>query len=76
MSQAQGLCLDDNCYNTIHQLTKTLEFLSRADKYVEDAKKAGDSDGENTWQTIKSDRQKHANMLRELALKEMKNGQF
>lgn len=76
MAETQALCLNDNCYNTIHQLTKTLEFLSRADRYVDDAKKAGDSDAQNIWQTIKSDRQKHANMLRELAIKEMKNQQF
>ncbi len=76
MSQTQTLCLNDNCYNIVHQLTKTLEFLSRADRYVEDAKKANDSDAEKTWNTIKADRQKHANMLRELALKEMQNKQF
>ena len=76
MAQKQDLCLNDNCYNTIHQLTKTLKFLSQADQYVADAKKAGDHDAEKTWQTIKSDRQKHANMLKELTLKEMKNQQF
>ena len=30
-------CLNDNSYNSIHQITKTPEFLSHADRYIEDA---------------------------------------
>ena len=49
-------CLNDNCYNNIHQITKTLEFLSYADPYIKDTKKAGDSEAEKVWNTIKDDR--------------------
>ena len=53
------LCLNDNCYNSVHQITKTLEFLSHADRYIEDAKKAGDSESEKVWNTIKDDTDKN-----------------
>jgi hypothetical protein len=43
------LCLNDNCYNSVHQITKTLEFLSHVNRYIEDAKKAGDSKAEKVW---------------------------
>lgn len=69
-------CLNDNCYNSVHQITKTLEFLSHADQYIEDAKKAGDSESEKVWNTIKSDRQKHAEMLKGLVVADVKNNKF
>ena len=71
-----NLCLNDNCYNSIHQLTKTLEFLSHTDKYVEDAKKSGDRKAENVWNTIKTDREKHAEMLKGLIVSEVENKKF
>ena len=69
-------CLNDNCYNSVHQITKTLEFLSHADRYIEDAKKAGDSEAEKVWNTIKNDRQKHAEMLKGLVVADVKNNKF
>jgi hypothetical protein len=76
MQKAQDLCLTDNCYNIIHQLSKTLEFLSRVDRYVEDAKKAGDKESEKAWVTIKTDRLKHAELLKNIIINEIKNKQF
>lgn len=76
MQKTQSLCLNDNCYNVVHQLSKTLGFLSRVDQYIQDANKAGDSDSKKVWDTIKSDRQKHVDMLRELVVKEIKNNKF
>ena len=70
------LCLNDNCYNSIHQLTKTLEFLSHANRYIDDAKKAGDSESENVWNTIVADRKKHADLLKGLVVQEVKNNKF
>ena len=58
--------LNDNCYNSVHQITKTIKFLSHVDKYIEDAKKAGDSVSEKVWNTIKTDRQKYVEMLKGL----------
>ncbi len=69
-------CLNNNCYNSVHQITKTLEFLSRADRYIEDAKNAGDSESEKVWNTIKNDRQKHAEMLKRLVVTDIKNNKF
>lgn len=71
-----ALCLNDNCYNVVHQLSKTLGFLSRVDQYVNDAKKVGDSESEKAWSTIKTDRLKHAELLRGLIVNEIKNAKF
>jgi len=76
MQENPSLCLNDNCYNLIHQLSKTLGFLSRADQYVSDAKSAGNKDAESVWNTIKSDRQKHAELLRNLIISEIKGSKF
>lgn len=70
------LCLNNNCYNIVHQLTKTLGFLSRVEQYIEDSKKAGDSESEKVWNTIKADRQKHAELLKNLVKNEIKNNKF
>ena len=74
--KSQSLCLDNNCYNVVHQLSKTLEFLARVDQYAEDANKTGDKESENVWKTIKTDRQKHAELLRNLVINEIKNNKF
>ncbi|HXG13692.1 MAG TPA: hypothetical protein VNK25_01005 [Candidatus Nitrosotenuis sp.] len=71
-----ALCLNNNCYNVIHQLSKTLGFLSRVDQYIVDAQKVGDKESEKVWNTIKSDRQKHAELLRNLVVNEIKNAKF
>ncbi|MEO9309975.1 MAG: hypothetical protein ABI337_06735 [Nitrososphaera sp.] len=71
-----ALCLNNNCYNVIHQLTKTLGFLSRVDQYIADAQKVGDKESEKVWNAIKSDRQKHAELLRNLVINEIKNTKF
>lgn len=76
MQETKGLCLNNNCYNLIHQLSKTLGFLSRADQYVADAKSAGNNDAENVWNTIRTDRQKHAELLRNLIINEIKGSKF
>lgn len=76
MQNTQDPCLNNNCYNVIHQLTKTMGFLSRVDKYMEDARKTGDSEVEKVWNTIKVDRQKHAELLRNLVKNEVKNNKF
>jgi len=70
------LCLNDNSYNSVHQITKTLEFLSHADRYIEDAKKSGDAEAVKVWNTIKTDREKHAEMLKGLIAAAVKNSKF
>jgi hypothetical protein len=60
----------------VHQITKTLEFLSHADKYIEDAKKIGDAEAVKVWNTIKTDREKHAEMLKGLIAADVRNSKF
>ena len=68
--------LGDNPYNAVHQLTKTLEFLNRVNMYIEDAQKTNDTKFEEIWRTIKADREKHAKLLKEFLLTEMKENKF
>jgi hypothetical protein len=76
MQKSQPLCLNNNCYNIVQQLSKTMRFLSRVDQYVDDADKAGDKESEKVWSAIKTDRQKHAELLRNLIINEIKNNKF
>jgi len=68
--------LGDNPYNAVHQLTKTLEFLNRVNMYIEDAQKANNEAFAMIWETIKADRQKHADLLKEFLSTEMKENRF
>jgi len=68
--------LDDNPYNAVHQLTKTLEFLNRVNIYIEDAQKANNEKFVKIWEVIQSDRKKHADMLREFISTEAKENRF
>ncbi len=68
--------LGDNPYNAVHQLTKTLEFLNRVNLYIDDAQKANDTKFEEIWKIIKADRQKHADLLKEVLLTAMKENKF
>lgn len=68
--------LDDNPYNAVHQLTKTLEFLNRVNTYIEDAQKVNNENFVKIWETIKADRQKHAALLKEFLATEMKENRF
>ena len=68
--------LADNPYNAIHQLTKTLEFLNRVNLYITDAQKANNEAFVKIWETIKADRQKHADLLKNFLSTEMKENRF
>ena len=68
--------LADNPYNAVHQLTKTLEFLNRVNLYIEDAQKTNNEAFVKIWETIKADRQKHADLLKEFLSTEMKENRF
>ena len=68
--------LGDNPYNAVHQLTKTLEFLNRVNMYIEDAQKTNDTKFEEIWKIIKTDRQKHADLLKEFLQTAMKENKF
>jgi len=68
--------LDDNPYNAVHQLTKTLEFLNRVNLYIDDAQKANNEAFVKIWETIKEDRQKHADLLKGFLATEVKENRF
>ncbi len=72
----QKLCINDNCYNIAKQLTKKLEFLSHVTRYIEDAQKSKNAQAESVWQTIRADEEKHAEMLRDLVIAEVKSNRI
>ncbi|MDE1843849.1 MAG: hypothetical protein KGI10_00805 [Thaumarchaeota archaeon] len=72
----QKLCLNDNCYNITKQLAKKLEFLSHVSKYIEDAQKNDDLKAKTAWETIRIDEEKHAGILRDLLIAEVKDNKL
>jgi rubrerythrin len=57
--------LENSTYNILMALGKEAKFLySAIDTYIEDARKDNQPELENTWKTIKQDRERHLAMLR------------
>ena len=71
MSQKTGL--DNATYDILSTLGKDADFLyDDIDKYIRDAERANESDLVELWKTIRNDRQKHIEMLKD-ALKKKFN---
>ena len=65
--------LENTTFNVLIALGKEAQFLySTIDTYKSDAERANRSDLVNMWNTIKQDRQRHMQMLREVLEKEAK----
>ena len=65
--------LENTTFNILIALGKEAQFLySTIDTYTNDAQKANRSDLVDMWNTIKQDRQRHLQMLREALEKEAK----
>ncbi len=65
--------LENSTYDILIALGKEAQFLySTLDKYTSDAEKENKSDLVNMWNTIKQDRTRHMQMLREALAKEAK----
>jgi len=65
--------LENPTFDILIALGKEAQFLySTIDTYTSDAQKANRSDLVNMWSTIKQDRQRHMQMLREALEKEAK----
>ena len=63
--------LDNSTYNILSTLGKDAEFLyDHIDKYIHDAESATKSDLVELWKTIRNDRQKHVDMLKDALEKE------
>ena len=65
--------LENSTYNILMALGKEAQFLySTIDTYIEDARKDNNSELENTWKTIKQERESHLGMLRSAREKQAK----
>jgi rubrerythrin len=65
--------LENTTFDILIALGKEAQFLySTIDTYASDAEKSNRSDLVNMWNTIKQDRQRHMQMLREALEKEAK----
>jgi hypothetical protein len=65
--------LTNSTYDIIRALEKDADFLySTVDKYIDDANKDNRSDLVGVWNTIKQDKERHVQMLREALVKEAK----
>ena len=66
--------LENSTYNILIALGKEATFLySGINTYIDDARKDNNSELENTWKTIKQERQRHLAMLRDALDKQAKN---
>ena len=69
MSEKTGL--DNSTYNILSTLGKVADFLyDHIDKYIRDAESANKSDLVELWKTIRNDRHKHVDMLKDALEKE------
>jgi rubrerythrin len=65
--------LENTTYNILAALGREADFLySTIDTYINDAQKANRQDLVKMWNTIKQDREKHLQLLREALEKEAK----
>jgi hypothetical protein len=63
MSEKTGL--DNTTYDILSALGKDADFLyDDIDKYIRDAENANESELVELWKTIRNDRQKHIDMLK------------
>jgi hypothetical protein len=64
MSEKTGL--DNTTYNILSALGKDADFLyDDIDKYIRDAESGNESELVELWKTIRNDRQKHVDMLKD-----------
>ncbi|MEP0826319.1 MAG: hypothetical protein HRF40_12615 [Nitrososphaera sp.] len=69
--------LENSTFNLITALNKEASFLySTVDTYINDARKDNRPDLVRLWDTIKKDKEKHIQMLRESLSKDAKEERF
>jgi hypothetical protein len=72
MSENEKTGLNNSTYNILSALGRDADFLyDSIDKYIRDAESANKSDLVELWKTIKNDRHKHIDMLKEALEKEI-----
>ena len=63
--------LDNSTYNILSTLGKDADFLyDTIDRYIRDAERANKSELVELWKTIRNDRHKHVDMLKDALEKE------
>ena len=73
MAKHETTKLTNSKYDIIRALEKDADFLySTVDKYIDDANKDNRSDLIEVWNTMKQDKERHVQMLREALAKEAK----
>ena len=69
MSEKTGI--DNSIYNIMSALGKDADFLyDTIDKYIRDAESANKSELVELWKTIRNDRHKHVDLLKDALEKE------
>ena len=72
-SKSEATQLENTTYNILAAVGKDADFLySTIGTYIKDAQNANRSDLVDMWNTIKQDRQRHLQMLRQALEKEAK----
>ena len=72
MSENEKTGLNNSTYNILSALGRDADFLyDTIDKYIRDAESDNKSDLVELWKTIKNDRHKHIDMLKEALEKEI-----
>ena len=72
-SKSEATQLENTTYNILAAVGKDADFLySTIGTYIKDAQNANRSDLVDMWNTIKKDRQRHLQMLRQALEKEAK----
>jgi hypothetical protein len=72
-SKSETTQLENTTYNILAALGRDADFLyDTIGTYIKDAQSANRSDLVNMWNTIKQDRQRHLQMLRQALDKEAK----
>ncbi len=76
-SQSENTKIDNSTYNVMVALGKGADFLhSTIDTYISDAEKENKTKLVETWNTIKQDKQKHLDMLKECLESDVKEGEL
>ncbi len=66
MSQTSNTGLSNRAYDILRTLGKDADFIyDTIGKYIQDAEKDNRSDLVDMWKTIKQDREKHVQMLKD-----------
>jgi hypothetical protein len=61
---------NENHYKAANQVIKKLEFLSRIDRYIANARKQGNKQAEMTLHILKAVQQRHTNLMKDFLIAE------